>query len=49
MVVKFCNMGRVKRKGAFEHAKNAQIQIILRMRKVSSEPLFSVHTFSSIQ
>ena len=29
-------MGRVKRKSAFEHAQNAQIQIILRMRKVSS-------------
>ena len=30
------NIGRVKRKRAFEHAKNAQIQIILRMRKASS-------------
>ena len=28
-------MGRVKRKTSFEQAKNAKIQIILRMRKVS--------------
>ena len=40
------NMGRVVRKSEFEHAQNAQIQIILRMRKVSSEPLLTIHTFS---
>ena len=27
-------MGRVKRESTFEHAQNAQIQIILRMRKI---------------
>ena len=42
-------MGRVKQKSAFEHAHNAQIQIILRMRKVFSETLHSIHTFCSIQ
>ena len=36
-------MGRVKQKIAFEHAQNAaQIQVILRMRKLS---LLSIHTF----
>ena len=34
---------------AFERAWNAQIQMIVRMCKVSSEPLLSFHTFSSIQ
>ena len=29
-------MGHVKRKSAFQHAQNAQIQIILHMHKVSS-------------
>ena len=38
-------MGRVRRKGIFEHALNEQIQIILRMRKVSSGPFLSMHTF----
>ena len=42
-------MGRVKRKSAFEHAQNAHIQIILRMRKVPSWPLLLIHTFYSIQ
>ena len=36
--------GRVKRKSAFKHATNAQVQIILRMRKVSSGPL---HLYTS--
>ena len=40
--------GRVKRKSAFSHAK-MHIQIILRMRKVSSGHLLSIHTFCSIQ
>ena len=38
-------MGCVKRKRAFENVQNARIQIILRMCKVSSVPLFSIHTF----
>ena len=38
-----------KQKCTFEHAQNAQIQIILRMRKVSSGPLLSIHTLGSIQ
>ena len=41
-------VGRVKRKTAFEHAQNAQIQIILRMRKASSRFLLSIHTIWSI-
>ena len=36
-----------KRKGFFE--QNVLIQIILRMRKVSSRPLLSIHSFCSIQ
>ena len=32
----YLHMGRVKRKRAFEHAQNAQIQVILCMRKASS-------------
>ena len=36
-------MGRVKRKSVFEHAQNLQIQIILRMRKVSSGPFFNLY------
>ena len=32
-----------------EHAQNAQIQIILRMHKVSSGPLLSIQTFCNIQ
>ena len=43
------NFGRNKRKSAFEHAQNAQIQIILHMRKASSGPLLSISTFCSIQ
>ena len=43
------HMGRVKRKSAFEHTQNAQIQIILSMHKVSSGPLLSIYTFCSIQ
>ena len=35
-------MGRDERKGAFEHAQYAQIQIILRMRKVLSGHLLSI-------
>ena len=43
-------MGRVKWKSAFEQAQNAQIQIILHMRKVSSGHLFSIfETVYSIQ
>ena len=40
-------MVRLKRKGAFEYAHDAQIQIILRIRKVTSGPLPSIHTFYS--
>ena len=36
-------------KSAFERAQNAQLQFILRMRKVSSKPLLSFNTFCSIQ
>ena len=39
-------MDHVKRNSAFE---NVQIYIILRMRKVSSRPLYSIDTFYSIQ
>ena len=35
------------KKNAFEHAQNAQIQRILRMRKVSSGPWLSVHSVVS--
>ena len=41
--------GHVMRKSVFKHAQNTQIQIILRMRKVSSGPLLSIYTFNSIQ
>ena len=41
-------MGRVKCKSAVEHAQHAQIQINLRMRKVSfGRPLLSLNTFRS--
>ena len=40
---------RVKRKRAVKLAQNAQIQIILGMRKVSSGPLLAVNTLCSIQ
>ena len=39
---------RQAKKFDFEHAQHAQIQIILCMGKVSSGPLFSIHTFCSI-
>ena len=42
-------MGRVKRKRALEHEQNAQIQIYLRMRKVLSVRLLSIHAFCSIK
>ena len=32
--------GSVKRKSAFKHEQNAQIQLILRIRNVSSGPCF---------
>ena len=43
------HMDCVKRKGVFKHARNSKIQIILRMRNVSSGHLLSFHTFCSIQ
>ena len=49
-ILKDCTeLGQVKRKCTFEHAQNTQMQIILRMRKVSSGPWFSIHTLCSIQ
>ena len=39
----------VKRKRAFEHAQHAQIQIILRMRKVPSGPMVYIHILRSIK
>ena len=42
-------MGRVERKIVFEYLQNAQFQIILRIRSEASRPLFSIHTFCSIQ
>ena len=48
-VMQYLYMGRVKRKSVFKHALNAQIQIVLRMRKVLSGPLLSTHTFFSSQ
>ena len=42
-------MGRIMLNSAFEHVHNAQIHIILHVRKVSSGPLPSVHIFFSIQ
>ena len=42
-------IGHVKQKSALEHARNAQIQNILCMHKVSSGPLLSIHTFCCIQ
>ena len=38
-------MDRVKQKGTFEYAQSAQIQVILRMCKVSSGPLLSIYNF----
>ena len=38
-------LGPVIQKGAFEHVQNAQIQVILRLHKISSGPLFSIRTF----
>ena len=47
----YCNyyQGRIKRKGAFVHAQNIRIHIILRMRKVPSGHLLSIETFFSIK
>ena len=42
-------MGCAKPKSFFEHAQNVWIQIIMRMIKVSSGPLFFMHAFYSIQ
>ena len=39
----------VKRNKYFVHVQIARIQVTLRMRKVSSGPLFSIHTFCNIQ
>ena len=41
--------GPSEAKSAFDYAQNAQIQIILRMRKVSSGLLLFIHTLCSIQ
>ena len=38
----------IKRKSAYKHVPYAQIQIILRMRKISFRPLLSIHTSYSI-
>ena len=38
-------IGPDQARSAFEHTQNAQIQIILHTCKVSSRPLFSIHTF----
>ena len=40
---------RIKRKSAFVHAQNVQIQITLSMRNVLSVSLLSIRTFCSIQ
>ena len=45
----FSHMGRIKRIGAFKHEQNVLIQICMLMRKVSSGPLLSIHTFCSSQ
>ena len=42
-------MGRAKRKGVFEDAQNALIEIIQRIRKVSSGHLFSTDIFYSVE
>ena len=42
-------MAHVKRKSAFEHVQNVQIQIILHMRKISTGRLLSIQAFFSIQ
>ena len=42
------HMGRVKRESALEHQQNTQIQIILRMREVSSGPLLPICTLCSV-
>ena len=39
------HMDRIKRKSAFKHAQNVQIQIILRRCKVSFGYWLSIHTF----
>ena len=48
MLLRASYIGRVKRKSAFEHAKNVRIHIVLRIRKVSSGPLLSMDTFYGI-
>ena len=45
----FCNVGRIKRKNAYEHALNVRVHIILHMRKVSSGHFLSIETVISIQ
>ena len=49
MHISLDNIGRVKRKSVFEHAKNIRRHVILHMRKVSSGHLLSIETFYSIQ
>ena len=49
LIYLFYDMGCVKGKRAFEHAQNAQIQMIMRMRNASSGSLLSIHEFFSIQ
>ena len=44
----FTHFGRVKRKSVFLQYEKAQVQIILRMRKLSSGPSFSIHISSLI-
>ena len=47
MIFDYGNMYRVERNGACDHAQHAQIQMIPRMRKVSSGPFikfFVVHS-----
>ena len=43
------DIGRTKRNNISAHAQNAQIQIILNMRKVHSGHLHSIHIFCRIQ
>ena len=40
---------QVQRKSNSEHAQNAQVHISLRVRKVSSRPLLSIHTFCRVE
>ena len=41
-------MGRFKRESAFEHAQNMQINILLRVCKVSYEPWLNIDTYYCI-